>query len=130
VAALRGHEVTLYEKTKQLGRLLPLAAVVKGIELEDLPAMVRYLKGQLDKLGVKTQLGKEVDSAFIKKLKPDVVIVATGGELVVPEITGIDHKHVITTPALHRMVKPYLNCLGRNSWGCRPSSGYRLGSMW
>jgi 2,4-dienoyl-CoA reductase (NADPH2) len=112
VAALRGHEVTLYEKTKQLGRLLPLAAVVKGIELEDLPAMVRYLKGQLDKLGVKTQLGKEVDSAFIKKLKPDVVIVATGGELVVPEITGIDHKHVITTPALHRMVKPYLKLFG------------------
>ena len=112
VAALRGHEVTLYEKNRQLGGLLPLAAVVKGIELEDLPAMVRYLKGQLDKLGVKTQLGKEVDSALIKKLKPDVVIVATGGELVVPEIKGINNKHVITTPALHRMVKPYLKLFG------------------
>jgi 2,4-dienoyl-CoA reductase (NADPH2) len=112
VAALRGHEVTLYEKTHRLGGLLPLAAVVKGIELEDLPGMVRYLKGQLDKLGVKTELGKEVDSAFIKKLKPDVVIVATGGELVVPEIKGINNKHVITTPALHRMVKPYLSFFG------------------
>jgi 2,4-dienoyl-CoA reductase (NADPH2) len=112
VAALRGHDVTLYEKNRQLGGLLPLAAVVKGIELEDLPALVRYLKGQLEKLGVKTELGKEVDSAFIKKLKPDVVIVATGGELVVPRITGIDHKHVITTPALHQMVKPYLKFFG------------------
>jgi 2,4-dienoyl-CoA reductase (NADPH2) len=112
VAALRGHEVTLYEKTHQLGGLLPLAAVVKGIELEDLPGMVRYLKGQLDKLGVKTELGKEVDSAFIKKLKPDVVIVATGGELVVPEIKGINNKHVITTPSLHRMVKPFLRFFG------------------
>lgn len=112
VAALRGHEVTLYEKTHQLGGLLSLAAVVKGIELEDLPAMVRYLKGQLEKLGVKTELGREVDSAFIKKLKPDVVIVATGGELAVPAIKGIDHKQVITTPALHRMVKPYLRFFG------------------
>jgi 2,4-dienoyl-CoA reductase (NADPH2) len=112
VAALRGHEVTLYEKSHQLGGLLPLAAVVKGIELEDLPGMVRYLKGQLDKLGVKTELGKEVDSAFIKKLKPDVVIVATGGELVVPEIKGINDKHVITTPSLHRMVKPFLRFFG------------------
>jgi 2,4-dienoyl-CoA reductase (NADPH2) len=112
VAALRGHEVTLYEKSHRLGGLLPLAAVVKGIELEDLPGMVRYLKGQVDKLGVKTELGKEVDSAFIKKLKPDVVIVATGGELVVPEIKGINNKHVITTPRLHRMVKPFLRFFG------------------
>ena len=112
VAALRGHEVTLYEKTNQLGGLLPLAAMVKGIELEDLPAMVRYLKRQLDKLGVTTKLGKEVDSAFVKKLKPDVVIVATGGELVAPAIKGIDNKEVITTLALHRMVKPYLKFFG------------------
>jgi 2,4-dienoyl-CoA reductase (NADPH2) len=112
VAALRGHEVTLYEKIHQLGGLLPLAAVVKGIELEDLPDIVRYLKGQLNKLGVKTEFGKEVDTAFIKKLKPDVVIVATGGELTVSQITGIDNKKVVTTPALHRMVKPYLRFFG------------------
>jgi 2,4-dienoyl-CoA reductase (NADPH2) len=86
--------------------------VVKGIELENLPDIVRYLKGQLKKLGVKTEFGKEVDSVFIKKLKPDVVIVATGGELTVSQIAGIDNKKVFTTPALHRMVKPYLRFFG------------------
>ena len=117
VAALRGHGVTLYEKTHQLGGLLPLAALVKGIELENLSDMVRYLKTQIDKLGVKTELGKAVDSSIIKKIKPDVVIIATGGTLTVPKIAGIDKKNVITTPALHRMTKPYLRLLAPKTLG-------------
>ena len=117
VAALRGHDVTLYEKSHKLGGLLPLAALVKGLEIEDLPAMVRYFKTQINKLGVKTELGKEADSTTIEKIKPDVVIVATGGKLTVPEITGIDKHKVITTPALHRRVKPYLRFLGPRTLG-------------
>ncbi|OGP54507.1 MAG: hypothetical protein A2Y65_01145 [Deltaproteobacteria bacterium RBG_13_52_11] len=123
VAALRGHKVTLYEKTRQLGGLLPMAAVVKGLEIEDLPNMVRYLKTQIDKLGVKTVLGTEVDSSIIKKMKPDAVIVATGGTLTVPEIPGINNKNVITTPALHSKVKSYLRSLG-------PKAVERLTKLW
>jgi 2,4-dienoyl-CoA reductase (NADPH2) len=112
VAALRGHDVTLCEKSHQLGGLLPLAALVKGLEIEDLPAMVRYFKTQIKKLGVRTEFGTELDSSMIEKMKPDVVIVATGGNLSVPKITGIDKEKAITTPALHRRVKPYLRFLG------------------
>jgi 2,4-dienoyl-CoA reductase (NADPH2) len=115
VAALRGHDVTLFEKSNKLGGLLPLAALVKGLEIEDLPAMVRYFKTQINKLGVKTELGREADTTMIEKIKPDVVIVATGGELTVPKITGIEK--AITTPALHRKVKPYLRCLGPRTMG-------------
>jgi 2,4-dienoyl-CoA reductase (NADPH2) len=117
VAALRGHDVTLYEKSRKLGGLLPLAAFVKGLEIEDLPAMVRYFKTQINKLGVKIELGKEADSTIIERTKPDVVIVATGGNLTVPKITGIDKEKVITTPALHRKVKPYLKVLGPRTLG-------------
>ena len=117
VAALRGHDVTLYEKSHKLGGLLPLAAFVKGLEIEDLPAMIRYFKTQINKLGVKTELGKEADSTTIEMTKPDVVIVATGGNLTVPKITGIDKEKVITTPALHRKVKPYLKVLGPRALG-------------
>ncbi|NQT30832.1 MAG: FAD-dependent oxidoreductase [Deltaproteobacteria bacterium] len=112
VAALRGHDVTLYEKTSKLGGLLPLAALIKGVELEDLPGMVRYLKIQLNKLDVKTELGKEVNSSLIEEIKPDVVIVANGGILVSPDIKGINNRRVLTTPALHRRVKPYLKLFG------------------
>ena len=112
VAALRGHDVTLLEKSPQLGGLVPLAALIKGTELEDLPALARYLKTQIKKLGVKIELGKEVDASVIEQVKPDVVIVATGGTLTVPEMTGINKRNVVTTPALHRQVKPFLRFLG------------------
>jgi 2,4-dienoyl-CoA reductase (NADPH2) len=112
VAAIRGHDVTLYEKSSKLGGSLDLAALIKGLEIEDLPSIVRYLKIQLDKLGVKTQLGKEVNSALIEEVKPDVVIVATGGTLTVPEIPGINNKNVVTPPALRRQVKPFLRLFG------------------
>jgi 2,4-dienoyl-CoA reductase (NADPH2) len=112
VAAIRGHEVTLYEKSSKLGGLLDLAALIKGVELEDLPGMIRYLKIQLDKLGVRTKLGQEVNGALIDEIKPDVVIVATGSTLALPEITGINKRNVVTSPALHRQVKPFLKLFG------------------
>jgi 2,4-dienoyl-CoA reductase (NADPH2) len=112
VAAIRGHDVTLYERSSKLGGYLDLAALVKGIEIEDLPGMVRYLKTQLDKLGVETKLGREVNGTLIDEIKPDVVIVATGGKLTTPEILGIEGKNVVTPPALHRQVKPFLRLFG------------------
>jgi 2,4-dienoyl-CoA reductase (NADPH2) len=117
VAAIRGHEVTLYERSSKLGGLLDLAALIKGLEIEDLPAMVRYLRIQLEKLGVETKIGREVDGALIEEMKPDVVIVATGGTLAFPEIPGIDSKKVVTVPALHRQVKPFLRLLGPRMLG-------------
>ena len=84
----------------------------KGIELEDLPNMNRYFEAQLRKLDVEIKLGQEVNGALIDRNKPDVVIVATGGALDVPEIEGINHKKVMTTPALHRRVKPFLGLFG------------------
>jgi 2,4-dienoyl-CoA reductase (NADPH2) len=107
VAALRGHEVTLYEKNR-LGGLLPVAAVVKGIELENLPKMVRYFKTQIKKLGIKTVLGKEFTASTLEESKPDVVVIAAGGTLTLPKIAGIDKRNVVNNISLHRMLKFYL----------------------
>jgi 2,4-dienoyl-CoA reductase (NADPH2) len=117
VAALRGHDVTLYEKTSQLGGLLPLASLIKGIDLENIPDLIRYLKIQVEKLGVKVRLGKEFQTTMVAEMKPDVVIVATGGTLAVPDITGLNNSKVLTTPALHRKVKPYLRIFGPRALG-------------
>lgn len=112
VAALRGHEVELYDSSNKLGGLLPVATVVKGTDLEDLPTMVRYFKNQIRKLGVKTTLGKKVDTSVVEKIKPDVVILATGGLPTVPDIPGINRHNVISSQALHRMLKFYLRFMG------------------
>ncbi len=114
VAALRGHDVTLVEKTKQLGGLVPLAALIKGVELEDLPSLIEYLRTQLAKNGVKLELGKEATLESIKAMNPDTVILATGGELTAPELSGSKkaNRKVVTTPELHKRVKPILRRIG------------------
>ena len=112
VAALRGHQVILYEREHKLGGLLPVAAVVKGLEIEDLPAIIRYLEHQITKLGVKIRLGKEVALSVIEEIKPDVVILATGGVPAVPEIPGIKRRNVVSSADLHRRLKFFLRFLG------------------
>jgi 2,4-dienoyl-CoA reductase (NADPH2) len=111
VAALRGHDVTLLEKANKLGGLLPVASIVKGTALEDLPAMVHYLERQINKLGVNINLGKAVSLHVIEKIKPDAVIIATGGIPTVPEIKGIDRPNVISGGDLHRRLKALLRFL-------------------
>ena len=112
VAALRGHDVTLYEKSNKLGGLLPMAAVIKGTEIEDLPAITRYLKRQMTKLGVNIRLGNEVNLSVIEKAKPDVVILAVGGIPTLPQITGIDRSNVVSGAELHRKLKFFLRFMG------------------
>ncbi|MCX7911633.1 MAG: FAD-dependent oxidoreductase, partial [Dehalococcoidales bacterium] len=111
-AALRGHEVVLYDRSSRLGGLLPIAAIVKGTELEDLPALIAYFRRQLRKLGVKVRLGKEVGGAAVAAEKPDAVVVATGGRQSVPHIAGIDHPKVVSSADLHRRLKFLLRFMG------------------
>jgi len=77
VAALRGHQVTLYEKSGQLGGLLNVGAVPP--HKYELPNLVRYYANQMEKLGVKVVMGKEVTPRAITRLAPEAVVVATGG---------------------------------------------------
>jgi len=108
VSALRGHDVTLYDKSPKAGGLLNIAAIVKGTELEDLPGLVKYYERQLKNLNVKIQLGKEIKPAALNKIKPDAVIVAAGGAQAAPDIKGIESKNVVSNAALHRQLKSYL----------------------
>jgi 2,4-dienoyl-CoA reductase (NADPH2) len=117
VAALRGHEVTVYEKEHALGGLLPLAALVKDFELQELLNVLRYFDIQMTKLGVTVISGKEVDSSVIEKMNPDVVILATGGVSATPNIPGIDHRKVIDSAKLHSKLKTALRFFGPKTLG-------------
>jgi 2,4-dienoyl-CoA reductase (NADPH2) len=112
VAALRGHDVILYEKEPKLGGLLPLAAMIKGFEVEDLRLIVRYYKAQIAKLNVKVKLGTKVNSSLLEQVKPDVVIIATGGLPTIAAIPGINGRNVLSVPDLHRRVKGFLHFFG------------------
>jgi len=112
VAALRGHAVTLLEKEPMLGGAMNLAAVVKGIEREDLLSIIDYFKEQLNLAHVDVRTGKEAGRAMVEELKPDVVVVAVGGAHWIPDIPGIDKKNVLTSKALHNQLKNYLKISG------------------
>jgi 2,4-dienoyl-CoA reductase (NADPH2) len=112
IAASRGHEVILYEKSKKLGGLMPLASLVKGTEVEDLPAMRDFLENQIRKVGVKINLGKEFTPSMVEEIKPDVVILATGGLADLPAIPGLNRRNVVTNEKLHRQLKFFLRIFG------------------
>ena len=111
IAALRGHEVVLYEKEHGLHGLLNLGAIIKETDDEDFLALIRYLKTQVRKSGVKVIERQEFNLALIEKIKPDVVILAVGGKPAIPEIPGINRPHVLNSSHLHSKAKIFLRLL-------------------
>ncbi len=98
IASLRGHSVTLLEQQKVLGGQL-LAASAPQFK-QPIREFMEYLKTQVKKQGVKVQLGKRVTPALIKRLKPDVVVVATGATHCIPNIPGAEGGNVATASAI------------------------------
>jgi NAD(H)-dependent 7beta-hydroxy-3-oxo-delta4-cholenoic acid oxidoreductase len=95
VAALRGHKVALFEKKGKLGGQINLASVPPF--MQEISQLVQYLSRQVEKAGVQVELGKEVTPELIDEFKPDVMIVATGAEPLIPEsLRGIDRDNVVT----------------------------------
>lgn len=95
IAALRGHEVSLYEKEKGLGGgQLSMAAAPPG--KGKINWVKEDLETQLRKLKVKVLTGAEMDRATVEKLAPDALIVATGARPVQPAIPGINTAKAFT----------------------------------
>lgn len=98
VAALRGHKVILCERKSKLGGQLNLAAVPPT--KQELSKWVIYLSTQVKKAGVEIKLNTEVTPELVEKMKPDVVIVASGGEPLIPPIPGVNGPKVIPGTAV------------------------------
>lgn len=97
VAALRGHEVILCEKHR-LGGQLNLAAVPP--HKEEVKNLIKYLVSQIEKLKVEIRLGEETSGETVKKIGPDIVIVATGAEPLIPRFFDQDLESVVTAWAI------------------------------
>jgi len=95
-SAEKGHTVTLFEKSGELGGgQLKLAATPPG--KDEFMNVATYYKGQFELLkNVKVVLNKEATLDDIKKELPDAVVLATGGKPAAPPIPGIDGKNVVS----------------------------------
>ena len=100
VAALRGHDVTICDKGCRLGGSLVFASVANA-DNED---FLNYLIAQVGKLPITVKLGVEVTPALIEDIKPDVVILALGGNLTTPQLPGAALPSVISGKDLRQMV--------------------------
>jgi NADPH-dependent 2,4-dienoyl-CoA reductase/sulfur reductase-like enzyme len=88
LAAKRGHQVSLYEKSAQLGGMLKL---LDGMDFKyDLIRYRNYLVRQVEKTNIAVYLNTEATPEMIKKERPDAIIVAIGGEHFVPPIPGVE----------------------------------------
>jgi len=93
-ASSRGHNVTLCEKTGDLGGQFRLAAIPPY--KEELTELIKYYETMLRKLNVKIKLNTEITSDVARKLAHDVIIVATGSEPLIPNIPGVHQENVTT----------------------------------
>ena len=88
VSAERGHDVVLFEKAAMTGGQINLAAVAPW--RQSLDGIVRWLDGQVGKLGVEVRLDAEATADLVRAEDPDFVVVATGGRPPVDLPRGAD----------------------------------------
>ena len=87
VAALRGHQVVLYEKSDRLGG--QVNTLVKAPLRKEFGRATEWLEGQIRKLGVEVRLNTEATADNLPA-DANAVIVATGSEPAVMEIAGVN----------------------------------------
>ena len=100
VAALRGHEVVLCEKSAQLGGTLRLAALV----YEPNERLLRWFEREMREQPVEVRTGQEVTPALVRELAPDVVIAAAGARREKAAIPGAERPHVFDGDALRALL--------------------------
>ena len=92
VAARRGHKVTVFEKNSQIGGQFNLATQIPG--KEEYQYTIDYFTSQLITLGVDVRLN---ETATVDGLTGfDQVVLATGVNVRIPQIPGIEHLKVMT----------------------------------
>ncbi len=94
IAALRGHDVTLFEKTENLGGNFRIAAYPPG--KGDLTGAIRNWIVKCEKSGVKIQTNTEVTPELLKEFKADAAILATGATPLILPIKGLQECGYIT----------------------------------
>ena len=91
-AARLGHRVTLFEKESEAGGQMRYAGKAPAKKIyED---WIRWLIGQVEKKGVEIRTNTEVTDEMLEGQDADVVILASGGESIVPDIRGLERAMV------------------------------------
>ncbi|MGM0986627.1 MAG: dimethylglycine demethylation protein DgcA [Pseudomonadota bacterium] len=94
VAAERGHDVTLFEAAEALGGQITIAA--RAPQRDQIAGITRWYQLELARLKVDLRLGTRADAATLLDLRPDIVVLATGGQ---PFLSQVPEWGYAETPA-------------------------------
>jgi 2,4-dienoyl-CoA reductase-like NADH-dependent reductase (Old Yellow Enzyme family)/thioredoxin reductase len=92
----RGHDVTLYEKTGDLGGNV-IGAAVPPFKT-DCQDYLKWLVLQAEKAPARILLNTEATADVLNKENYDALIIAVGAEPIMPNLPGIDKPHVSWAP--------------------------------
>lgn len=112
VATMRGHKVTLFDKSPVLGGRIGLAAMIKDCQVENVLPILDYLSTQIRKLQIPVRLNTEVTEELVRTIQPDAIVLAASSPYAVPDIPGIDSSKVATIKGLAKQVALPLRLLG------------------
>jgi 2,4-dienoyl-CoA reductase-like NADH-dependent reductase (Old Yellow Enzyme family) len=84
IATLKGHKVALFEKSDTLGGVLKIVFDRKP----RLKRLIEYYQTTLKNLNVDIRYGVKADFETVIKEDPDIVIIASGAEPLIPQING------------------------------------------
>jgi NADPH-dependent 2,4-dienoyl-CoA reductase/sulfur reductase-like enzyme len=85
-SALRGHRVSLYEKSGAIGGQLGIAWIPP--HKMEVKRLLDYYQVQMEKLGVDLHLNSELTPGLIEEIHPDILVIATGSIPKIPEVPG------------------------------------------
>lgn len=92
-AAMRGHQVSLYEKNEKLGgNLIPGGSHSFKKEVRELNA---WYQTELSNLPVEIHMGEAVTAGQLRDMGADVIILAAGSVPVMPKVPGVDDRKVL-----------------------------------
>ncbi|MBL3686313.1 NADPH-dependent 2,4-dienoyl-CoA reductase [Leucobacter zeae] len=92
-AAARGHAVTLFEASDDIGGQLNVALQVPG--KSEFRETLRYFRGRIAETGVELRLGERVTADDLERGGFDEIVIATGVRPRTPDIPGVDHPSVV-----------------------------------
>jgi 2,4-dienoyl-CoA reductase (NADPH2) len=109
VAAMRGHEVHVFEKDNKIGGLLNIIWIPPG--RNEFKRMIDNYNYWIQKYQIKVHLQQEVNSQLVKDFNPDMVYLASGTKPIIAPIPGIDRTNVFWANDVFNGNAP----VGRNS---------------
>ena len=96
-----GHDVVVYEKRDRIGGEM-VSASIPDFKW-DIKRLLNYYQREVERMELDVRIGTEVTLDLLKEESPDAVVMATGGEAIIPDVPGIEGRGV--TSAIDALVR-------------------------